>query len=45
MTFQERIIIAVMRYAYTSARRCGETGGQALREAMEAKAFVKRMME
>ena len=45
MTVQERITLAVMRYAYASARRCGETGGQALREAMEAKAFVKRVME
>lgn len=40
----QRIADALMRRAYSNARKCGETPSKAIREAMEAKEFVTRIM-
>lgn len=44
VTARYRIINGVMKYAYESARSCGENGEQAQREASVAAQFVKELM-
>lgn len=44
VTARYRIINGVMKYAYDSARQCGENGDNATREASEAAQFVKELM-
>ena len=38
------LILAIMEYAYDSARRCGETATEAERQGFEARDWARRMM-
>lgn len=38
------LILKIMQYAYSSARRCGESAGVAQQEAFEASQWVKEVM-
>lgn len=38
------LILAIMEYAYDSARRCGETAAEAERQGFEARDWVRKVM-